>query len=186
MKEKIMGLKRTIMFLTTFIILLATTLIFFYVWDVYYSDSIVLPFYRKGNWLIGAIYAVLLYAFTKIYSGYKVGFLRLSEVIYSQVLSLLFVNAITYLQISLIGRQFLNVVPILGMTVVQIIIITVWALATHKVYYLVYPPRNTMLVYGSGEAGSIVRKMNLRKEKFNITSMVSAKKGVSSICAMLD
>lgn len=186
MKEKIMGLKRTIMFLTTFIILLTTTLIFFYVWDVYYSDTIVLPFYRKGNWLIGAIYAVLLYAFTKIYSGYKVGFLRLSEVIYSQVLSLLFVNAITYLQISLIGRQFLNVIPIVGMTVVQIIIITAWALITHKVYYIVYPPRNTMLVYGSGEAASIVRKMNSRKEKFNITSMVSAKKGVSSICSMLD
>ncbi len=186
MKEKIMGLKRTIMFLTTFIILLTTTLIFFYVWDVYYSNTIVLPFYRKGNWLIGAIYAVLLYAFTKIYSGYKVGFLRLSEVIYSQVLSLLFVNAITYLQISLIGRQFLNVIPIVGMTVVQIIIITVWALITHKVYYIVYPPRNTMLVYGSGEAASIVRKMNSRKEKFNITSMVSARKGVSSICSMLD
>ena len=129
---------------------------------------------------------MLLYAFTKIYSGYKVGFLRLSEVIYSQVLSLLFVNAITYLQISLIGRQFLNVIPIVGMTVVQIIIITVWALITHKVYYIVYPPRNTMLVYGSGEAASIVRKMNSRKEKFNITSMVSARKGVSSICSMLD
>lgn len=186
MKEKIMGLKRTIMFFTTFIILLATTLVFFYVWDTYYSDSIILPFYRKGNWLIGAIYVVLLYAFTKIYSGYKVGFLRLSEMIYSQVLSLLFVNIITYLQISLIGRHFLNVVPMLEMTAIQIMIITAWSFITHKLYYFVYPPRNTMLVYESGESVSIVKKMNSRKEKFNITSMISVKTGVKDIYNMLD
>ncbi len=101
------ALKRTVMFITTVIILLATTLSFYYIWDKYYSETIIIPFYKKGNFLMVALYCLLLYIFTKIYNGYKVGFLKLSEIIYSQVISMMFVNCITYIQISLIGRAFL-------------------------------------------------------------------------------
>lgn len=101
MKEKMLGLKRTVMFVTTCIILLSNTLLFGYAWQSSYSDTIILPFYRRGNILVIVIYGLLLYIFTKIYSGYKIGFIKLSEIIYSQVLSLLFVNVVTYLQISL-------------------------------------------------------------------------------------
>ena len=134
MKQKLLGIKRTVMFLTTCMILLMTTLTFYSVWNNYYSNSIVLPFYYKGNILVIIIYAILLYVFTKIYSGYKVGILKLSELVYSQVLSLLFVNGITYLQISLIGRSFLDIKPMLYMTFFQIIIIIGWAYLTNKLY----------------------------------------------------
>lgn len=185
MKEKIMELKRTIMVLTTIIILALTSGIFSYVWINIYSDSIILPFYKKGNLLIMAIYVILLYAFTKVYSGYKVGYLRITEVIYSQVLSLLFTNIITYLQISLIGRRFLNIIPILIMTVVQILLITLWTIIANKIYYMLYPPRKMILVYENVENISIMKKMNSRKEKFNIVSKVSIKNGVTNICNML-
>ena len=82
MKQKLLGIKRTVMFLTTCMILLMTTLTFYSVWNNYYSNSIVLPFYYKGNILVVIVYAILLYVFTKIYSGYKVGVLKFSELVY--------------------------------------------------------------------------------------------------------
>ena len=138
MKEKMLGLKRTVMFVTTCIILLSNTLLFGYAWQSSYSDTIILPFYRRGNILVIVIYGLLLYIFTKIYSGYKIGFIKLSEIIYSQVLSLLFVNVVTYLQISLIGRRFLSLSPMLWMTGIQIIVIIVWAILTNKLYFFIY------------------------------------------------
>ena len=60
MKEKILGLKRTVMFITMCIILLSNTLLFGYAWGTNYSDTIILPFYRRGNILVVVIYGVLL------------------------------------------------------------------------------------------------------------------------------
>ena len=82
----------------------------------------------------------------------RLGFIKLSEMIYSQVLSLLFVNAITYLQISLIGRRFLSLSPMLWMTGIQIIVIIVWAILTNKLYFFIYPPRKTMLVHDGADS----------------------------------
>ena len=185
MKEKMLGLKRTVMFVTTCIILLSNTLLFGYAWQSSYSDTIILPFYRRGNILVIVIYGLLLYIFTKIYSGYKIGFIKLSEIIYSQVLSLLFVNVVTYLQISLIGRRFLSLSPMLWMTGIQIIVIIVWAILTNKLYFFIYPPRKTMLVHDGADSELIIKKMINHKEKFTITHKASIKDGVKEICDSL-
>lgn len=186
MKEKILGLKRTVMFITMCIILLSNTLLFGYAWGMNYSDTIILPFYRRGNILVVVIYGVLLYIFTKIYNGYKVGFIKLSEIIYSQVLSLLFVNILTYLQISLIGRKFLSVSPMLWMTFIQFIVIIVWAVISNKIYFWIYPPRKTMLIYRGSDSEAIMKKMINHKEKFTITHKASIKEGVKHICDSLE
>ncbi|MDU4145510.1 MULTISPECIES: sugar transferase [Clostridium] len=186
MKEKILGLKRTVMFITMCIILLSNTLLFGYAWGTNYSDTIILPFYRRGNILVVVIYGVLLYIFTKIYNGYKVGFIKLSEIIYSQVLSLLFVNILTYLQISLIGRKFLSVSPMLWMTFIQFIVIIVWAVISNKIYFWIYPPRKTMLIYRGSDSEAIMKKMINHKEKFTITHKASIKEGVKHICDSLE
>lgn len=186
MKEKILGLKRTVMFITMCIILLSNTLLFGYAWGMNYSDTIILPFYRRGNILVVVIYGVLLYIFTKIYNGYKVGFIKLSEIIYSQVLSLLFVNILTYLQISLIGRKFLSISPMLWMTFIQFIVIIVWAVISNKIYFWIYPPRKTMLIYRGSDSEAIMKKMINHKEKFTITHKASIKEGVKHICDSLE
>lgn len=186
MKKKLMGLKRTVMFVMTLLILLGTTLSFYYMWDKNFSESIIRPFYKNGNILIVMLYAVIVFAFTKIYSGYRIGYLKLSEVIYSQVLSLLFVNIITYIQISLIGRRFLSLIPMIKMTVVQIIIICIWAFLTNKLYFYIYPPRKTLFIFGEEDPNFMINKFNKHKEKFNISSKISINIGVEEVVKKLN
>ena len=100
--------RRIVMFLTTLVILFLLTAVFGYIWYTYYAGIIVQPFFRKGNWLVITVYGVLLYVFTRIYGGYRIGYFKRGDVIFSGFLSLAFVNVITYLQISLIGRQFMS------------------------------------------------------------------------------
>ena len=105
--------KRIVNFISEAFILIMLTYIFWVIWHKFYSTRIVLPFYRKGNWAVVAIYAVLAFLFSKVYGGYKPGYLRRSDEIASQLLSIVCVNIVTYLQISLIHRAFVSAWPIL-------------------------------------------------------------------------
>ena len=103
--------KRTIAFLLNALILVSLSLVYAYIWHVNYNTIIIQPFLGKGNWLNIAIYLVLLYFFSRIYGANRVGYLTKSEVMYSQILSLLIVNVITYFQVSLIGRGLMAILP---------------------------------------------------------------------------
>lgn len=101
--------KRIINFISEASILFILTYVFWIIWHEFYSTSIILPFYRKGNWAVVAVYAVLAFLFSKVYGGYKPGYLKRTDEIISQMLSVICVNILAYLQISLIGRHFMNI-----------------------------------------------------------------------------
>ena len=88
--------------------------IYGFVWVTYYNRLLEFPFWRRGNWLMIAVYAVLLIFFEQMYGGFKVGFYKKWNVIYSQILALVIVNVITYLQIALIDKRFHSLRDICG------------------------------------------------------------------------
>ena len=144
--------KRLIMFLASAFILTLQTGVFAYVWfkDYAFYGAIGEALWKRGNYVVIAQYALMLYFFYRIYGGFKVGYLRVFEVLYSQVLSVLCVNAITYLQLALIGRwKFTKFIePILKMTGVDLVIVVAWVVFMRWIYTKIYPPRQMLLVYG--------------------------------------
>ena len=144
------------------------------VWYIFYSNEIVLPFYRKGNWMVIGIYAVITLIFNKVYGSYNVGYLRKTEAFYSQIISAFVVNIIEYCQISVIGRTFMGFIPIAFLTLIDIIILLLWTFIYGKIYSYLYPPRKMIIVYGSKKAGSLVLKMCQRTDKYIISASVNA------------
>lgn len=178
--------KRTVMSLASVSILALLTTLYGYVWYEFYRKLIIDPFERTGNWLVIAIYALLLYCFTRIYGGYKIGYLRQGDVIYSSILSMVFVNIITYLQISLIGRHLLTPLPITAMTILDAVLIILWAIGGQKLYSILYPPRQMLMIYGSTLAESLVYKMSSRAEKYDICEAVNMEEGLPEIFSRLE
>ena len=113
--------KKTIKLLAAVTILALETGVYWYVWNGHFNRMLEFPFWRRGNWLMVALYGLLLLFFNQMYGGLKVGFLRRGNLIYSQILSVTFVNIITYLQIALLDKKFHNPMFILGMEAVDII-----------------------------------------------------------------
>ena len=173
-QDKVSKYKRVVMFLIGIVILGANTAIFGYVWYQFYSDAILLPFYRRGNWLVVGVYLVIYFLFSKIYGGLKVGNARISDIIYSQTLALLFTNAVTYAQISLIARHLLWPIPVIVMTVAQICLVVLWACGANWVYFHVFPARKMLLVYGSHSATRLALQMSKRSDKYLICAAVNA------------
>lgn len=165
--------KRLFSFGASLILLICLTGFFAFIWYRYYSDTIVLPYYRRGNWVLIAIYTILTMIFFKAYGGFKVGYLKKTDMFYSQMISIVCVNVITYFQISLIGRDFMRGFPIVYLTVTEIVFIFFWNMLVDKIYFIVYPPRRLIILYGSRQAASLVMKMSTRVDKYMICESVN-------------
>lgn len=178
--------KRTVQWASAVVNTSLLTAAFALVWYLCYSKEIVLPFYRKGNWMVIGIYAVITIIFNKVYGSYDVGYLRKTEAFYSQIISLFVVNFIEYCQISVIGRDFMHFMPIVFLTVMDIIIVLSWTLVYGALYKRLYPPRKMIIVYGSKNAGNLVMKMCRREDKYIICESISDDKGFETIKQKID
>lgn len=165
--------KRLISLSFAFLLVISLTAGFGIVWYIYYSDTIVLPYYRRGNWVLIGIYCLLVWVFFKTYGGFKLGYLKKTDMLYSQLISITCVDVVAYFLISLIGRHFLDVSPMLILTAVDLGFISLWTVVTNKLYFLIYPPRKLIILYGSRQAAALVLKMSQRVDKYMICESIS-------------
>ncbi|MGN0666366.1 MAG: sugar transferase [Huintestinicola sp.] len=160
---------------------------YMFVWTRYYNfnlndERITAAYFGwKGNLLIGGVYLVFIMIFSRIYNGLKIGYLRVSDIIYSQTLSMLFINAITYVQICLIMRVIVTPLPIILLTVADVVFVVFWALCGNRIYSKLYAPKKMVIIYGSRQAVSLVEKMSMRVDRFMICRAVSCNEDMSLI-----
>ena len=127
--------KRLIKMSFAAMMLLGLCLIYAIVWIEYYNKAILqMPFYRRGNWMMILIYGILLVFFMNTYGGFKIGYLKNGNLIYSQIMAVLFTNLVTYLQVAVIDRRLVNPAYLLPMTVAEIIFIVVWTMLFQMIY----------------------------------------------------
>ena len=167
--------KRMVKFLFSALIVSLETMVYGYVWINYYNEILDFPFWRRGNWLIIVLYAMLLCFFSYTYGGFKVGFFRRWNVIYSQILSLFFTNLITYMQIALIDKKFHSVAIIGAVFGIQIAIAVIWAFICQFLYAKMYPQRSLLLIYGDRPTYQLMQKIGTREDRFQITNIIHYK-----------
>lgn len=188
--EKRESYKRFIKFLSNASLILMLTIIYGYVWFVCYTsgpDAPIPRFWFWGNFVLLGLYALMMSMFYQIYGGFKIGYLRLLETLYAQIISLLCVNVIIYLQLCLIGNlKFLSFIePIVYMTAVDIIIIIIWGFVTQKIFRNLYPPREMVLIYGKYNPKYLLQKISSRKDKFSIVKIISINEDIDYIKAQI-
>ena len=182
--------KRLIMFLASTLLVALETAIFAYIWYNHYADEAIIgkTFWRKGNFVVIGQYALMIFLFYRIYGGFKVGYLRVFEVLYSQILSVICVNMITYLQLSLIGRWKFSthILPLVYMTGIDLVIVILWVILMRMIYVKIYPPRDMLLIYGEHNPKDLIHKISTREDKYNIREMMHLSCGEKKIKAKID
>ncbi len=98
--------KRVVRFLTSAAILAVEVGVYWAAWNGYFSQAAGTPFFRRGDWLMVAVYTLMLLFFSRMYGGLKVGYLERGNVLYSQMLSLALANGFAYLQAALLAKGF--------------------------------------------------------------------------------
>lgn len=177
--------KRIYVFIANLIVLLLHAAAFWVLWHEYYNPMIYTPFFRRGSWVMVSIYVILMAFFTKLFGGHRVGYYKNVDVIFSQLLGIIAVNGITYLQISLLGLGFLDIVPLLIMTMIELGVAIIWTITTNLIFKKLYPPRRMILIYGERPADRIIHKMNSRKDKYQICATININLGYEAVISVL-
>lgn len=173
--------KRLIKLLFTFGIASMLITLYGWLWIEYYNIILEYPFYRRGNWMMIFLYGILMILFMNLYGGFKVGYLKKGNLIYSQVLAVLFANIFTYLQIAAIDKHFLTPVYLIWLTLLDFIVIIVWTLIYQWIYGKLFPPRKMLLISGKRSDYHLVEKINSREDKYEICNTMNIESGIDLI-----
>lgn len=173
--------RRCIILLLQAIIIVAQTYTFWHFWDTYYSEGLTRMFFFKGHIVIVFLYALLFGVFANVYGAFQISRLRFGDMVFSQILSFGFVNVVMYLQISMLSLKMVNVAPILGMSFDNLLCALIWSWFAKLVYRWLYPPRDLLLVYCDRDSEGLVKKMNSRKDKYDIKASIHIDEGNENV-----
>ena len=173
--------KRLFRLLGALLLLGAETCVYGYVWNGYFNKLIEFPFWRRGNWLMIALYASLLFFFLFTYGGLKIGYLKKENLLCSQILSIGLLNLITYIQISLLDKKFHSPKVLVIMTITQLLLAIGWTFLFQRLYRFLFPPRRMLLVYGDRQAFHLVEKINSREDKYYLQTAIHIRAGMETI-----
>lgn len=183
--KRIESLKRLIILQLSFIGLLVHTAIYAYFWFEDYYPYLRFHgkanFFRNGHLLIILIYFVLLFFFASTYGVLKIGYLKPVDVFISEFFSLLFVNVISYFQISLMANWVVQVRPIAKMMLIQTLFSIVWVFVCNTCYFRAFPPRAILIIHGERPIDDIVAKFESRKEKYKIGKTMNISAGMEAV-----
>ncbi len=173
--------KRIIKCASSTVIIMLELAIYWYVWLNYYNRNMQEPFYRRGNWLIAGDYVVVLLLLHRLYGGLKIGIYKYWNLVYSHMISIIGVNIFSYVQVVLFDKKMHNPTALMAMTVVDFILVMVWAWAYKKVYNTLFPKRKLLLVYGQNSMFHLMNRIDTREDKYEIAKIISIDKGIDLI-----
>lgn len=177
--------KRLIMFFASLLVIGLQTLNFAYVWFTYYNrrDVVRIFYWRRGHWALIFLYAVIVFLMSKLFGALKVGYMRVLDVIISQICSVILTNIVAYIQLSLIGRwRFLaHAGPMLGLTAINLLIVIVWVVFMRWIYNTIYPPKSVILIYDEHNPEKLLKNIASRRDKYQIAEAVLIDRGLDYI-----
>ena len=166
----------------TLLEVLILTVIYYLVWKNGYD---MFAFEYKGKYVLMGVYGLLMYLIFQNADCTMFGQLNRVDLIIGQIISLFLVNFITYFQLCLIGNALLSPIPIAKLLGIQIVIAIVLILAYTTLYHKLYAPHNMLLIFGNRNSVGLKFKMDSRKDKYNITGLISAEEGYDAIVSKI-
>ena len=162
----------------TLLEVLILTVIYYLVWRKGYDSF---AFEYKGKYVLMGVYGLLMYLIFQNADCTMFGQLNRIDLILGQIISLFLVNFVTYLQLCLIGNALISPMPMIKLIGIQTVIAILLILVYTTVYHKLYAPHNMLLIFGSRNSVGLKFKMDSRKDKYNITGLISAEEGYDAI-----
>ena len=166
---------------------LGMALLFTVIWFLFYRYDLAAGFlYKKGTAVLIFIYAAQFFLFAGLYGGHNIEYLRTTEIIYSQCLSMVLVNFITWLQICLIDRRIVAVKPMLLLCVLDVGFIMFWSIWSIRRFRKRHIPRPLTILYSGEVPQVLLEKLKHYQYKFKVKNCIDIACGYEEIIRKLD
>lgn len=157
-------------------VIIAQTAVFAYVWHHYYNRiEVIEPFHGWGNGVLIGMYTALCFLFYKLFGCFRTGYLRVYDMIFTQVPAMLCVNLFMYLQLCLTCRWNFgqHIGPMIMLSMIDLCLVLAWGLFSRWLYLKLSPPRDLLVVYGEYSPDGLMKKLSSQPEKYNIKEVIS-------------
>ena len=185
-KRRLEQFKKMMRFLIVALLIVATTLMFIMFWKESYNEGIVFPFHFKGYWLMGAFYMFFFSLFIYIYGGTSYGYLKGTNIIFSQGLALICANVMIYLETVLLSVRFVTVIPMLTMTILQLILIAIYSTCFCRLFRVLFPPHKITVLYQEHDPMGMLNKVNTRQDRYRIKDVICVDRTWEELIAIID
>lgn len=155
-------------------------------WYLAYADNLAEPYFRRGNWLVIALFFVLYITYGRIYEGFRIQLSRISELLMSQGLAALIADGIMFLVTWLLTKHFPSVLPMTGVFVVQVALAGLWCTLAHQWYFGRYKAQKTAVIYDMREGfEQLIQEYGLEK-RFHVTATADVNAALEEELGILD
>lgn len=163
---------------------LVLSVLYYIVWrqGYGYADGPFPHYHYNGKYVLAGVYAILVVIIFNNSDCFLFGHLKSVDIGLGQTIALFMVNFITYFQLCLIANGMINPVPMLMLLLVQVAAAIVLIFIYSRLYHKLYAPQEMVLVYGTDNAVGLKIKMDARRDKYNITKLISVDEGLDKIC----
>lgn len=176
--------KKSIMFL--FKILIVVTAVGLYIggFKIWYEAPRLM---FKDNYVVGMVYLLVFYTLSYSYGAYRIGILRLRELIYSFSLALAIANFTGYSQLSLMLHRFIAVGPMILLTCAQVLAGTLLYVAANAVYFAINPARDALAILANPEDDErVLRKFLSESKRYRIVQYCHESDGDAEVQSAMD
>ena len=165
-------LRKSVIFLIKFIITLAVTTGFVQMWTANYTKSL---FSNKGNYVVILSYILLFVTFSSLYGAFRIGIYRIHEIVYSFLLAIIFTNTVMYLELSLIAREMVSLLPFVLGVLYQFSLAAVGAVCANIIYFRLYSARKVVAVFSDDiNSFELINKMSRISKRFKVECGLNA------------
>lgn len=173
--------KRLIQIFLSGVGLVFQILIYRYYYYNYFHYNIRIPFWGRGHYVVIFVYALLLFLFSHMYGGTRIGYLKNYEVVFSQAMGTLVAGGITYLQISLLCYRLYSIRIFARMTAEEIAVACIWVIIANFIYSRIFLPRELLIVHGNRPVDDIINKFESRKDKYSVKGTINVSEGLDAV-----
>ena len=166
--------------------LILMTIPFAVAWYTFYSKKLYVYFAMRGHWLVVALFVLLYVLIGRTYDAFKMSYTGRKTIVYSQMLSVLEVDVIMYIVAWLLIRHMPNVLPFLGILVVQFICSCIWAYLSQAWYYKTFPAKKTVIIWDARKGiGKLIDEYELSK-KFQVVATANIEECLDDLTILDD
>ena len=170
--------KRMVIFAEVIVLLFVFTAIYAYLWNTLYESVVLIPFFRRGNWAMIAMYPIMLLVFGKLFGIFNVAVARRVDMVFSNVFTTFVVNLATYFILVALLRHYPDIAPLLGLWLIQIVLAVLWVLGVKALNNVIFPPHSLLLIHGDYSLKELVLHVNEKSERYVISEEISVSEGM--------
>lgn len=162
---------------------------FTYEWNFVYNNILKQPFLGKGNILMIFTIFLVIFISMKMWGGFKLGYSKLVNLVFSQFLALITIGIGEYLIIALTAGTINNMGRLAGLIAISLavdfIFCIVYDLIGIRIYLMIFPPIRLLQVNGDYD-NHLRLKISNRSDKYEVREEISIHEGLDVVYSKIE